>query len=283
MVTASGMGALTVLTQLLSPGDTIIAPHDCYGGTYRLFEQQSQKGLFDVEFVDQTELETLRRVVRSRPRIILTETPSNPLLRIVDLEAIRRNRQRLRCAVCRRQYLPVAGIAESDRVRCRPGYSLNHQVHQRSQRRCRWLRGCRNDELAEQCAYWANVIGITGAPFRQLPDAARDSHAASANPAARRKRDLIATCLNEQMNVRRFTTRDSKSIPDTRLRNASNADLAGWSVLKLMVAKRQSRIRREPAVFLAGRVAWRRGEPCLPSGLHDARTGFGRSAKPPLA
>ncbi len=59
VVTASGMGALTVLTQFLSPGDTIIAPHDCYGGTYRLFDQQSQKGLFNVEFVNQTELETL--------------------------------------------------------------------------------------------------------------------------------------------------------------------------------------------------------------------------------
>ena len=54
------MGALTVLTQFLSAGDTIVAPHDCYGGTYRLFEQQSQKGLFNVEFVNQTELETLR-------------------------------------------------------------------------------------------------------------------------------------------------------------------------------------------------------------------------------
>ena len=44
VVTASGMGALTLLTQFLRPGDTIVAPHDCYGGTYRLFEQQSAKG-----------------------------------------------------------------------------------------------------------------------------------------------------------------------------------------------------------------------------------------------
>jgi len=42
VVTSSGMAALTLLTQLLEPGDTIIAPHDCYGGTYRLFEQQSK-------------------------------------------------------------------------------------------------------------------------------------------------------------------------------------------------------------------------------------------------
>jgi cystathionine gamma-synthase len=90
VVTASGMGALTVLTQFLSPGDTIIAPHDCYGGSYRLFEQQSKKGLFNVEFVNQTDLETLRTVCADvRPKIILTESPSNPLLRISDLSAIR--------------------------------------------------------------------------------------------------------------------------------------------------------------------------------------------------
>ena len=90
VVTASGMAALTLLTQFLRPGDTIVAPHDCYGGTYRLFEQQSLKGLFDVEFVNQTDLAGLQRVCQAkRPRIILTESPSNPVLRISDLAAIR--------------------------------------------------------------------------------------------------------------------------------------------------------------------------------------------------
>ena len=83
VITASGMGALTVLTQFLAPGDTIVAPHDCYGGSYRLFEQQSKKGLFDVEFVNQTEIENLRAVCAAvQPKIILTESPSNPRLRI---------------------------------------------------------------------------------------------------------------------------------------------------------------------------------------------------------
>ena len=63
VVTSSGMAALTLLTQLLEPGDTIIAPHDCYGGTYRLFEQQSRKGLFKVKFVDQTNLDALRKAL----------------------------------------------------------------------------------------------------------------------------------------------------------------------------------------------------------------------------
>jgi len=88
VVTSSGMAALTLLTQLLEPGDTIIAPHDCYGGTFRLFEQQSKKGLFNVLFVDQTNLDALRKAAECRPRIILAETPSNPLLRVVDIEKI---------------------------------------------------------------------------------------------------------------------------------------------------------------------------------------------------
>src|SRR6056300_147860 len=89
VVTSSGMAALTLLTQFLRPGDLIIAPHDCYGGTFRLFEQQSKKGLFEVEFVDQTDLDALRAVcAKVKPTIILTESPSNPLLRISDLTAI---------------------------------------------------------------------------------------------------------------------------------------------------------------------------------------------------
>ena len=88
VVTSSGMAALTLLTQLLKPGDVIVAPHDCYGGTFRLFEQQSKKGLFEVRFVDQTDHEALRAACADGPAIILAETPSNPLLRIVDIAAI---------------------------------------------------------------------------------------------------------------------------------------------------------------------------------------------------
>ena len=132
VVTASGMGALTVLTQLLSPGDTIVAPHDCYGGTFRLFEQQSLKGLFNVEFVNQTELHTLRSVcTRVKPKIILTESPSNPVLRISDLSAIRKIATECGALFAvDNTFLSPAGVFR-DRVRCGSGYSLHHQVHQR--------------------------------------------------------------------------------------------------------------------------------------------------------
>ena len=166
VVTASGMGALTVLTQFLSPGDTIVAPHDCYGGTYRLFEQQSLKGLFDVEFVDQTDLEALRQVcARVRPNIILTESPSNPLLRIADLTAIREI-----ATECGALYA-VDNTFLSPALQNPIEFGADLVIHSTT----KYINGhsdvvggaiiAATDELAEQCAYWANVIGITGAPF----------------------------------------------------------------------------------------------------------------------
>jgi cystathionine gamma-synthase len=202
VVTASGMGALTVLTQFLSPGDTIIAPHDCYGGTYRLFDQQSQKGLFNVEFVNQTELETLRTVCAElRPRIILTESPSNPVLRISDLAAIRE------IATACGALFAVDNTFLSPALQNPIDFGADLVIHSTT----KYINGhsdvvggalvAATDELAEQCAYWANVIGITGAPFdsfmtlrgiRTLYPRIRQHQESAA---------LIANVLCEQLNV----------------------------------------------------------------------------------
>ena len=202
VVTASGMGALTVLTQLLSPGDTIVAPHDCYGGTFRLFEQQSLKGLFNVEFVNQTELETLRSVcARVEPKIILTESPSNPLLRICDLSAI------AEIATECGALFAVDNTFLSPALQNPIEFGADLVIHSTT----KYINGhsdvvggalvAATEELAEQCAYWANVIGITGAPFdsfmtlrgiRTLYPRIRQ-HEESAT--------LIANILLEQSNV----------------------------------------------------------------------------------
>ena len=202
VVTASGMGALTVLTQFLSPGDTIIAPHDCYGGTYRLFDQQSQKGLFNVEFVNQTELETLRTVCAElRPKIILTESPSNPVLRISDLAAIRE------IATACGALFAVDNTFLSPALQNPIDFGADLVIHSTT----KYINGhsdvvggalvAATDELAEQCAYWANVIGITGAPFdsfmtlrgiRTLYPRIRQHQESAA---------LIANVLCEQLNV----------------------------------------------------------------------------------
>ena len=166
VVTSSGMAALTLLTQFLQPGDTIIAPHDCYGGTYRLFEQQSLKGLFNVKFVNQTDLETLWDVcLATRPRIILTESPSNPVLRISDLAAIRGIATE--CGAL----FAVDNTFLSPALQNPIEFGADLVIHSTT----KYINGhsdvvggaviAASDELAEECAYWANVIGITGAPF----------------------------------------------------------------------------------------------------------------------
>lgn len=165
VVTSSGMAALTLLTQLLEPGDTIIAPHDCYGGTFRLFEQQSKKGLFNVLFVDQTNTAALRDAAECRPKIILAETPSNPLLRIVDIEAI--------ASIAKQAgaLLAVDNTFLSPALQNPIEFGADLVIHSTTKYingHSDVVGGCvvaATDELAEQIAYWANCIGITGAPF----------------------------------------------------------------------------------------------------------------------
>lgn len=165
VVTSSGMAALTLLTQLLKPGDTIIAPHDCYGGTFRLFEQQSKKGLFNVVFVDQTDTEALKKACACGPKIILTETPSNPLLRIVDLQVI------AEIAKTSAALFAVDNTFLSPALQNPIEFGADLVIHSTTKYingHSDVVGGCvvaATDELAEEIRYWANCIGITGAPF----------------------------------------------------------------------------------------------------------------------
>ena len=88
--TSSGMLAILLLVSLLRPGDLLVAPHDGYGGTYRLFSALAERGSFDVLWVDQTDTDAFARGLKRRPKMVWVETPSNPLLRIVDLAAASR-------------------------------------------------------------------------------------------------------------------------------------------------------------------------------------------------
>jgi len=164
-VTASGTAAVTLVCQLLKPGDLLIAPHDCYGGTYRLFESLAKRGLFVVRFVDQTDHEALRRVFALGPRMVWVETPSNPLLRIVDLEAV--------AGLCRQHdTLLAADNTFLSPVLQQPlALGADLVVHSTT----KYLNGhsdvvggaviAGTEELAGEIDWWANCLGLTGAPF----------------------------------------------------------------------------------------------------------------------
>jgi cysteine-S-conjugate beta-lyase len=84
----SGMAALTSLTRIVKAGEEIIAGDDLYGGTVRLLERSASHQSISVRYVDTTDGDALRKTVTSRTRLILIETPSNPLFRISDIREL---------------------------------------------------------------------------------------------------------------------------------------------------------------------------------------------------
>lgn len=85
---ASGMAALTAVTRLLRPGDEILADWDVYGGTSRLLASIAERAGIRVRYADATDLQQFSAAITSSTRLILLESPTNPLLRVLDLTAI---------------------------------------------------------------------------------------------------------------------------------------------------------------------------------------------------
>jgi cystathionine beta-lyase/cystathionine gamma-synthase len=87
-VFASGMAAINAVASLLKSGDHVVCGNDLYGGTPRLFKQVlSQYGL-EFTYIDTTNTENVGRAIRKNTRMVYVETPTNPLMRLSDLEAI---------------------------------------------------------------------------------------------------------------------------------------------------------------------------------------------------
>jgi cystathionine gamma-synthase len=164
-VTSSGMAALNLVLQLLRPGDLLLAPHDCYGGTYRLFETLAKKGHFEVLFVDQTNEVAVHRAFARKPRLVLVETPSNPLLRIVNIKEMSVN------ARASGTLLAVDNTFLSPALQQPIAHGADIVIHSTT----KYLNGhsdvvggaviAATSDLAEELAWWANCLGITGAPF----------------------------------------------------------------------------------------------------------------------
>ncbi len=84
----SGMAAISALMELFSNGDHIIATDDLYGGTYRLFEEILKKRDITVTYVDTPSIEKVRELIHGRTKAIFIETPSNPMMKVTDIEAL---------------------------------------------------------------------------------------------------------------------------------------------------------------------------------------------------
>jgi len=165
VVTCTGLAAITLILATLPHGARVLAPHDCYGGSYRLFAALAAQGKLVIDFVDQTDAGALAGALDRKPALVWIETPSNPLLRIVDIQAVAD-------AAHARGALVVADNTFLSPVWQRP-LSLGADIVMHST--TKYLNGhsdvvggaviASTPDLAERLAWWANVIGVTGAPF----------------------------------------------------------------------------------------------------------------------
>lgn len=165
VVVSSGMAAVDlVLSQLRSP-DLLIAPHDCYGGTHRLLTARKELKHFDVMFVDQNDPQQLEAAFAAEPTMVLMETPSNPLMRVVDVRSIARRAREAGAKV-------VVDNTFLSPVLQRPLLLGAHfVVHSTT----KYLNGhsdvvggavvCADKADADALAAWANVTGVTGSAF----------------------------------------------------------------------------------------------------------------------
>ncbi|MEM1174378.1 MAG: cystathionine gamma-synthase [Pseudomonadota bacterium] len=203
VVTSSGMAALNIVLQFLKPGDLLVAPHDCYGGTFRLFSTLAEKGHFELEFVDQTDLDALADACARKPRVILVETPSNPLLRITDIAAV--SRLAKDCGAL----LAVDNTFLSPALQQPISLGADLVIHSTTKYingHSDVVGGCvvaATPELAEEVTWWANCLGTSGAPFDSYLTlrGIRTLHARVAQHE--RSASVLATVLDEHPEVSR--------------------------------------------------------------------------------
>jgi len=165
VVTSSGMAAVSLITHLFRPGQIAVVPHDCYGGTYRLFNALRERGSLDVRFVDFQEPQALAAALADQPALVWIETPSNPLLRIVDIARVAGEARGAGALV-------VADNTFLSPVWQQPiALGADAVVHSTT----KYLNGhsdvvggavvAARADLHEKLAWWANCVGATGAPF----------------------------------------------------------------------------------------------------------------------
>jgi cystathionine gamma-synthase len=165
VITGSGMGAITLVGHVLPVGSRVVAPHDCYGGTFRLLTAWKKRNELDVEFVDFGNPAAVAAALAKPAALVWIETPSNPLLRITDIADIAKRAH------------AVGALVVADNTFLSPGWQrpldlgADIVVHSTT----KYINGhsdvvggaviAKTKDLAEQLAWWGNCLGLTGSPF----------------------------------------------------------------------------------------------------------------------
>jgi len=165
VITGSGMGAITLVGYLLPVGARVIVPHDCYGGSYRLFSAWHRRGQLAVEFVDFGNAAALAAALAKPAALVWIETPSNPLLRITDIAAVAQRAHQ------------IGALVVVDNTFLSPAWQLplRHGADIVVHSTTKYINGhsdvvggavvAKTRELHQELAWWANCLGLTGSAF----------------------------------------------------------------------------------------------------------------------
>jgi cystathionine gamma-synthase len=166
VITSTGMAAIAlVLNAMLRPGDRLLVPHDCYGGSWRLFGALAAKGAFELRNADFSDPASVTAALEWKPKLVWIETPSNPLMRITDIEAVARASHAAGALVA------VDNTFLSPALQRPLELGADIVVHSTT----KYINGhsdivggaviAKDAAVHEQLAWWANCLGLTGAPF----------------------------------------------------------------------------------------------------------------------
>ena len=223
VVVSSGMAGGRSRPQPAGSYELVVAPHDCYGGTHRSLSLRRERKQFDVRFVDQSDEEALSDALGDWPSLVWIETPSNPLMRVVDIRAIAARAKGAGAKVAvehtflspalQRPILMGADFAVHSTTKYLNGHSdvVGGAV----------VAAEKTD--AEKLAAWANITGVTGSPFDSyLNPCAACARCFRASSASRRRPwRWPNTCTLIRVSAP-CITRACRRIPDMRWRLRSN-------------------------------------------------------------
>ena len=233
VVTGSGMAAIALVGQLLPRGSRLIAPHDCYGGSFRLFSAWQRRGDLQVEFVDFGVPGALASALAAPAALVWVETPSNPLLRITDIAAT------VALARSAGALVAVDNTFLSPVLQQPLSLGADLVVHSTT----KYLNGhsdvvggaviAATTERHAELAWWANATGVTGSAFDSFMvlRGLRTLHARMAIHEA--NAGALAVWLEGQRGVRRVLYPGLRSHPGHALAQAQQRGFGAIITLEL--------------------------------------------------
>jgi len=160
------MAAITLVVNILNNNSKVILPHDCYGGTHRLFSSLAEKGMLEAYFIDQGQESFCEKTISEiNPDLIWLETPSNPLLQVVDIKKISKEAKACNALVA----VDNTFLSPSLQNPLKLGADIvMHSTTKYINGHSDVIGGAliTNDpEILLKLKFWANALGITGSPF----------------------------------------------------------------------------------------------------------------------